>query len=378
MKLMPRDGNAGQAKAQRDTPVTAPTPHDRIRGSLLGGAVGDALGAAIEFLALAEIRRDFGPAGLRDYAAAYGRRGAITDDTQMTLFTTEGVLRAWVRQQERGICGVSGVIHHAYLRWLLTQGVRPRRADIEIGTDGWLFGAAALHSQRAPGHTCLTALRTAEDQFGPTRAANDSKGCGGVMRVAPIGLFAPTIGDDAQVFGLAADAAALTHGQPSGFLAAGYLAVTIAALLRTEPLPAALDAADTQLRTHADHAEVADALARARTLAALGMPDPTRVESLGAGWIAEEALAIAVYCALTARDFADGVLLSVNHSGDSDSTGAHTGNLLGAQLGHAAIPPRWLAELELRDAIERLANDLHAINSGALTATDAWDAYPGW
>ncbi|HZU77022.1 MAG TPA: ADP-ribosylglycohydrolase family protein, partial [Dehalococcoidia bacterium] len=70
--------------------------------------------------------------------------------------------------------------------------------------------------------------------------------------------------------------------------------------------------------------------------------------------------AIALYCALTADSFEDGVVLAVNHSGDSDSTGSLTGNLLGALLGVEAIPIRWLAVLELRDEIEQVALDLYA------------------
>lgn len=101
-------------------PDTKPSLHQRISGCLLGGAVGDALGAPIEFISLGEIRRQFGVSGIRDYAPAYGRIGAITDDTQMTLFTAEGLLRAWVRHAGKGICNTVGVIHHAYLRWLLT------------------------------------------------------------------------------------------------------------------------------------------------------------------------------------------------------------------------------------------------------------------
>lgn len=92
------------------------------------------------------------------------------------------------------------------------------------------------------------------------------------MRVAPIGLFASAISDDDRVFGIAADAAALTHGHPGGLLSAGHLATAIAALLRGDALPAALDAADTQLRTHERHSEVADALAAART----SLPEASR------------------------------------------------------------------------------------------------------
>ena len=120
----------------------------RVRGSLLGGAVGDALGAAVEFLSLTEIHNRFGPEGVRDYALAYGRRGAITDDTQMTLFTAEGLMRAWVREETRGFCSVELVMFHAYLRWLLTQGLHPSNPDVKIGTDGWLFGVRASRLSR--------------------------------------------------------------------------------------------------------------------------------------------------------------------------------------------------------------------------------------
>lgn len=355
-----------------------PDARARVRGALLGGAVGDALGAPVEFLSLAAIRERFGPAGVQDYAEAYGRHGAITDDTQMTLFTAEGLLRAWVRLRLKGICGVAGVIHHAYLRWLLTQGFTPWNPAVSIGTDGWLFATPALHSKRAPGRTCLSALRGAAGFGIPAIAPNDSKGCGGVMRMAPVGLFAPAIGEDELVFATAADAAALTHGHPSGFLAAGHLAVSIAALLRGAALPEALDAADAQLRMRDHHAELATAIAAARALAATGRPAPEQLESLGGGWVAEQALAIAICCALTARDFADGVRLAANHSGDSDSTAAITGNLLGALLGEAAIPVPWLEGLELHDEIARIADDLHAIVTGRMTEAAAVGAYPGW
>jgi ADP-ribosylglycohydrolase len=349
----------------------------RIAGSLLGGAVGDALGAGVELLTLDEIRALYGPRGIDGFVKAYGRLGAITDDTQMTLFTAEGLIRAWVRQEQRGICHPPSVIHHAYLRWLLTQEEEPARKEIVIATDGWLFGLGALHRYRAPGTTCLGALRAAEGLGAPAVARNDSKGCGGVMRVAPVGLLAEMIGDDATVFALARDAAALTHGHPAGSLSAGHLAVTIAALLRNETLVRALDIAGAELRRHGHHETVARAVDGARDLAARGRPSPELIEGLGGGWVAEEALAIAVCCALTATDFRDGVLRAVNHSGDSDSTGSLAGNLLGASLGIEQVPVTWLNHLELRQPIERLARDLEAIVGGTMPANEAAERYPG-
>ena len=92
--------------------------------------------------------------------------------------------------------------------------------------------------------------------------------------------------------------------------------------------------------------------------AAAGETPHAAIAALGQGWIAEEALAIAVYCALAADSLEEGVVAAVNITGDSDSTGAMTGNLLGALHGDAAIPERWLAPLELRDVITTIAEDL--------------------
>jgi len=83
-----------------------------------------------------------------------------------------------------------------------------------------------------------------------------------------------------------------------------------------------------------------------------------------------------VYAALVAeRDFARGVRLAVNHSGDSDSTGSIAGQLLGIQLGVEAIPVQWLEALELREVIEQVAEDLV---TGVEGMADAWERYPGF
>ncbi|KDM68270.1 ADP-ribosylation protein [Acidiphilium sp. JA12-A1] len=198
------------------------------------------------------------------------------------------------------------------------------------------------------------------------------------MRVAPVGLFAPAIGEDVEVFRIASDAAALTHGHPSGYLAAGYLAVVVARLVRGEDLLAGLDAADRCLQGYRDASEVQRAVDAARTMASRGRPTPERLEELGGGWVAEEALAIAICGAMVARDFSDGVFLAVNHSGDSDSTGSIAGNLLGAHLGIGAIPSAWLDCLEMREEIDRVAIDLATTALGEREPDGAWQSYPGW
>ena len=325
----------------------------RIRGSLLAGAVGDALGAPVEFMTLDEIRARYGPAGVTGYLPAYGRAGgAITDDTQMTLFTAEGIIRGLVRMSHRGIGHPPSVVRRAYWRWLGTQGEpRPDAGFAPEGQDGWLIEEERLHARRGPGTTCLTALRTG--RMGTmSEPINASKGCGGIMRVAPIGFT------NADSFWMAAKCAALTHGHPSGYLPAGVLASVVAALFRGTPLDAALDKATETLVTYDSHEETLASLEAARGLAAAGRPTPEQLESLGGGWVGEEALAIAVCCALVADDVVDGLLLAVNHSGDTDSTGSITGNILGTIHGEEAIPEHLLRDLELRDVITTIADDL--------------------
>jgi ADP-ribosylglycohydrolase len=348
------------APVPRPTVAVDPARQAKFRGCLLGGAAGDALGAPVEFMDIAAIRARFGAGGIRDYQPYAGKAGAITDDTQMTLFTAEGLLRSANRGKMRGIRpDFVGVLANAYRRWLHTQGEGSRRDTAFLS--GWLIRNRDLFARRAPGITCLGALRAmgADGQ----RAGNDSKGCGGVMRAAPVGLFVAGWECDAAeqarlAFDLACDFAAITHGHPAGQHPAGVLAVLVLRLVQGSTLPDALAETRTLLATRPDHGETLAAIDLAITLAAGdGNPD-AHLRRLGEGWTGEEALAIALYCALRAESLEEGICLAVNLTGDSDTTGAIAGNLLGALHGVDAIPERWLAPLELRDVIEEVADDL--------------------
>ena len=353
----------------------------RFLGCLLGGAVGDALGAPVEFMRHSEILNTFGAKGITEFVPAYGGRGTITDDTQMTLFTAEGLLRAHVRFCLKGICHIPSVVSHAYLRWLLTQGERPAKKDDKMG-DGWLFQQRALHNRRAPGNTCLSALK-AMKSFGDP-ACNDSKGCGGVMRMAPVGLMTWRKDEGWRnadsAFLLGTELAAYTHGHPTGALTGGVLAVLVMALVDGASLQEAVAVAKDLLKKVTTENGISDyyngaravcqkpnaymetllAIEMAEELADSSMPPHEAIARLGQGWVAEEALAISIYCALVARNFTEGVILAVNHDGDSDSTGSITGNLLGAMYGERTIPSTWLESLELRDVIADIAEDLYA------------------
>ena len=102
---------------------------------------------------------------------------------------------------------------------------------------------------------------------------------------------------------------------------------------------------------------------KAMALAAGDTADLDAIHQLGEGWVGDEALAIAIYCALKHADnFDQALIAAVNHKGDSDSTGAITGNILGAYLGLAGIPEKYRKDLELADVLMALADALYADN----------------
>ncbi|MFC5665470.1 ADP-ribosylglycohydrolase family protein [Kitasatospora misakiensis] len=338
---------------------------DRVRGALLGGAVGDALGWPVEFLQLYQIRERFGPDGVTGLPGG-GLVAEVTDDTQMTLFTAEGLIRGFVRGWSGGGGSVPEAVHGAYRRWLLTQQQgAPDREPLPGPYDGWLLREPFLYARRAPGNACLTGVQyhpvfeapVALGQPGPINA--HSKGCGTVMRSAPFGLG--RLGVE-QAFGLAAQCAQLTHGHPTGYLAAGAFAALVERLAAgTEPWAAVGETVD-QTREWPASKETVQALARAVRVAQESEPSAEAVERVGLGWIAEECLAIAVYCLLAGAERPEparaALLLSVNHSGDSDSTGAVCGNLVGAAYGASGLPADWAEAVEGREALLRTADDL--------------------
>ncbi|MDN3015524.1 ADP-ribosylglycohydrolase family protein [Paenibacillus sp. BSR1-1] len=342
-----------------------------FRGCLIGGAIGDALGWPVEFNKHDQIVQQYGPNGIQDLQLVSSGKAQITDDTQMTLFTAEGILRAETRGIRKGICHPPSVVFFAYQRWLLTQGY-PRIDDYEWIYDGWLLGVKELHARRAPGNSCLSALLnrkhgTIEEPI------NNSKGCGGVMRVVPIGLFCLK----ERAFDMAADCAALTHGHPSGYLSAGALASIVASIIEGADILTAVKQSIMELKTKEHHEECTRILEKALDLVVKSdLSDYEAISQLGEGWVGEEALAVSVYCALKYNsDFKKAIVAAVNHNGDSDSTGAITGNILGAYLGLNKIPADWVEKVELNDIIIQVADDLL---TGHQETDEWWNRYPGY
>ena len=352
---------------------------DRVRGSLLGGAAGDALGYPVEFLPEITIFSRYGNGGITQYELTNGV-AQISDDTQMTLFTAEGILRG---TRSRTL-SLPQHVHNAYRDWLITQGIYPADREPTVSRAPGqgvrdLLSVSGLFSPRAPGNTCISALRgrgntLSEDYI--HSPFNNSKGCGGIMRMAPVGLLCGP-GDAAwmdmeEVDRLAAQAAAITHGHSLGYMSAAVAAHVIGRCAadpsRMSLEDIVLEARDTVKHLFRDDEnidELTRIIDRAMELSVNDRDDLGNIHALGEGWTGEETMGIALYCALRYRnDFSKAIIAAVNHKGDSDSTGAVTGNIVGALTGYDAIADKWKKDLELKDLIleyaDALADAVHA------------------
>ncbi len=385
---------AAIAGASRTAEATTWT--ERFVGSLLGGAVGDALGAPVEFNSQEAILVRYGRAGIIDFDVAHGRRGAITDDTQMALFTAEalqalplGTPGATMQPDLPRVADVLPRLGIAYQHWLRGQGGRsvltPRLDGSEAAALGYpesrLAGLPAMRSRRAPGLTCLSALEHMQAFDEP--AINHSNGSGAVMRVAPIGLFiAGRVGearlrsdpaalasaiDHAWMIGAAS--AGLTHGHRAAHQCAAYLAalsLLLAAGRRAAEAELMLnqrvarDPTNTEIRRVLHAVNAACEVARRRLAVGEGRTEvhAAVLDSLGEGWTADEATAMALYCLRMAQTLEEGIVTAVNIDGDSDTVGAIAGHLLGAVHGLGAIPPRWREGVEMAPAIEAIGEGL--------------------
>lgn len=372
---------------------------DLVRGALIGGAAGDALGYAVEFDRYSEITEKYGQPGITEYELVNGV-AEISDDTQMTLFTANGMLMGLTRWYMRGIgAAPEYYVEYAYQDWYDTQ---MKSYESMMGQDDkhcsnrhtWLSALPEFYSRRAPGNTCLTAIKEMKEGRTPQ---NDSKGCGGVMRVAPWPLFCACHEvrygiEEIDVAG--SEIARLTHKHPLGWIPAIVMTHIIYRIVKDggferldkvsavkhfmtivnealELLPSLVvrhnvsDVTWDQEKPigevfHNDVERQRELIERALFLAGNELSDVENISRLGEGWVGEETLAIAIYAVARHIDSFENILIAaVNHDGDSDSTGAVAGNIIGAIVGYDAIPKKFKEHLELHDVTISLADDLH-------------------
>lgn len=334
---------------------------ERFTGCMLGGAAGDALGYLIEYTDLKTIHKKYGPYGLRTVLKleANGKRGIISDDTQLALFTADGLLWA----QHDGLSPEEG-LYRAYMRWYYTQTeriIRPEHSrwmkkqahEEALGYD--IMGEQLLFARRAPGKACLIALASGM-RFTKEKKANACKSSA-ALRTAPIGLF--YAGDADKAFSVGCQAALLTHGSETAYLSAGTFSAIISMLADGKPLGQALTAAFSRLQ------EEEGGIALWKTLQtavdeAMSDRNPVRsMKKLGLGWNADEALALSLYCVMKTSSLKDAVIMACNQDGDSDTCGAVSGSIAGVIYGAKNVPKNWLTHMECLDLLQSVAGCLY-------------------
>lgn len=350
---------------------------DKVKGCIVGGAAGDALGYPVEFhSSIAQIRQEYGPVGITRFKLHPDGTAHFSDDTQMTLFTASGLLQAGTELNLRHFGNDRSwqyYVANSYIDWYWTQqeGKQYKKHT------SWLFELPGLHSRRGPGLTCLGSLHDIAKGIDPN---NDSKGCGGIMRVAPIALCTDLreLTTPAFRYMFAGKSADITHNAPLGFIPAAFQVMLLDKITATagdlnlehlvlecmQDIPAVQLDYDSAKGTYAQFPEAIKELDRlvnmALELSKVEGDDVSNIEKIGGGWTGETALAIALYCALKYTDsFEKAIIAAVNHSGDSDSTGAICGNIMGLIHGYDAIPPFFKENLELLPVLEEVATDLY-------------------
>lgn len=336
---------------------------NKILGSLIGGACGDALGYAVEFDSEETIQKTFGENGITEYVLSPNGEALISDDTQMTLFTANGLMSGIVKKflKDNQLI-LLDEISKSYLDWYTTQ-INPH--PIGRVQSSWIANLPQLYNLRAPGNTCIAGC-----YYGANgtikNPINNSNGCGGVMRVAPIGLLYKETDENliekVDMFGM--EVAALTHGHPLGYIPAGALVHIINRITYANMTPLQATADSILMLNRMFSGKFIDRFTEkmhyAIDLTEKNLSDVDCINKLGEGWTGYEALAIAVFCAIKySEDFERGIIAAVNHSGDSDSTGSITGNILGAYLGFDSIPKKFTEKLELLHLITEISTDLY-------------------
>lgn len=325
-----------------DSPMPLSPLMDRMHGCIKLGAIGDGYGYVIEFENIYAIFEAYGgPLRFETIDRWQDRDGRViaSDDTQMTLFTAEGIAIAYEnRAQAENLKNLTiSEVRQAYLRWYATQA-----RSATVTNDGSLTSFKEMLFPRAPGNTCLSACREGAEAFTPPETPiNDSMGCGGVMRVAPVAFLTDLSFKETYELGCAT--AALTHGHPMGWMPSGVLAYILKALSQGASLRDATNASIDHVR-HLTHGTVLiEMIGRALELAGKQKIGPQEIEMIGGGWVGHECLAISLAAALMDAPLEKMMTVAANHSGDSDSTAAITGQLIGAQLGVSGIRKSWPA-----------------------------------
>ncbi len=252
---------------------------DQLAGCLLGGALGDALGYPVEFEKVSQMSQD------HDFDKIVGKL-IVLDDTQMTLFTANALLLDGNLRINTWNC---------YQDWLETQ-FKQGKSELSHRPISWLMEYPEMYASREPGRTCLmTLMRGIPGDL--NEPINQSKGCGALMRVAPLAFI-----DREDPYSVAIENSALTHGHQMSHIASAALVSLLRYISEGETLCDSVSLMRQDIkRIFMGSLEVKlfdDLLQQAIFASEKDFDDMEIISRLGEGWVAEETLAIALYCSL--------------------------------------------------------------------------------
>ena len=313
---------------------------DQLAGCLLGGALGDALGYPVEFEKVSQMSQD------HDFDKIVGKL-IVSDDTQMTLFTANALLLDGNLRINTWNC---------YQDWLETQ-FKQGKSELSHRPISWLMEYPEMYASREPGRTCLmTLMRGIPGDL--NEPINQSKGCGALMRVAPLAFI-----DREDLYLVAIENSALTHGHQMSHIASAALVGLLRYISEGETLCDSVSLMRQDIkRIFMGSLEVKvfdDLLQQAIFASEKDFDDMEIISRLGEGWVAEETLAIALYCSLKySNDLKKALRAAVFHDGDSDSTGSVTGQILGTLLGAKKLPQEEIKRLDLLEPLMKMIERL--------------------
>ena len=305
----------------------------KFMGCILGLAIGDALGMPTEFLNIDEIYEIFGQQGVTDFVDGSHPAGTFTDDTQMSLAIANALISVADHKplQQANIDTIMTEISHGYVKWA--------------------FGPK---NNRSPGLTCMKGCKNLKAGINWRESGvAGSKGCGSAMRSAPIGLV--FYNNHKKLNEVAIASSQATHGHPcalAGSVATAYLVAL--AVVGTPP--------DKYIDMLCDFtADISDEFVSKieEVQDCLDLESREAFRLLGDAWVAEEAVADALYCFLRSPlDYRKTVLTAANSNGDSDSIACIAGAISGAFNGIQGIPRSWVERVEKTEFLQKTSTQL--------------------
>lgn len=349
------------------------------RGCLLGLAVGDAMGCAVDRKNWEEIARDYGPNGLLGYDLVNGYAD-VSSYTQLSAFCANGLIAGITRGQMRG--RMAPFVRYGELAIKEWSQIQHTRRTPEHSFC-WLSQVPQLRLRRCMDTRMLDTISRGRSGT-PEEPVNHFDSPGSLTCAVSAGLFFdPSRMEPNEVGRLGAEMVALTHGDPSAFLSGAVVAYAIAGIVQDPDTPLKaqfLQAADVVAaqfgREYEQAVQLRDMIHRAAAMAQTSHPHREAMENMDCDNCAA-ILAGAVYASLCApEDFDAAMIIAVNHSGRSAAVAALAGAFLGAMLGDDALPDFYLECLEPAAVLRELADDLSkGCPAGGKKALfdDTWD-----